>query len=132
VTVHLVLPAEAATIDAAPADGTYYTHQTAPTRFIDADGTCLAYRRFGKHAGLPLVFLQHFAGNLDNWDPKITDGFAHDREVILFDNAGVASSGGEVPTSIEGMAKHAINLITALQAQMGKSESRYQAPAAAR
>ena len=46
--------------------------------------------------------------------PKVIDGFARNREVILFDNAGVASSGGEVPTSIEGIAKVGINLISAL------------------
>jgi len=108
------LPAATATPDAAPSDDASYTHQTAPTLFIDAGGTRLAYRRFGPHGGVPLVFFQHFAGNLDNWDPMITDGFAHGREVILFDNAGVASSGGEVPTTIEGMATHAINLIEAL------------------
>ena len=91
-----------------------YTHQTAPTQFIDAGGTRLAYRRFGKSGGVPLVFFQHFVGSMDNWDPKVIDGFARDREVILFDNAGIASSGGEVPTTIEAMAKHAINLIEAL------------------
>lgn len=106
--------AAVANMDAASKDGTSYTHQTAPTQFIDAGGTCLAYRRFGKKGGVPLVFFQHFIGNMDNCDPKVTDGFAHDREVILFDNAGVASSGGEPANSIEGMAKHAINLITAL------------------
>jgi len=90
------------------------THQTAVTHFVEADGIRLAYRRFGKEQGIPLVFFQHFAGNMENWDPKITDGFAEDREVILFNNAGVASSDGEVPTTIEGMARHAINFIEAL------------------
>ncbi|MEY2457532.1 MAG: hypothetical protein QOK06_2632 [Acidimicrobiaceae bacterium] len=42
----------------------------------------------------------HFTGTMDHWDPAVTDGFAQDREVILFDNAGVSSSSGEVPTSI--------------------------------
>ena len=60
------------------------------------------------------MFFQHFVGNLDSWDPKVIDGFAHHREVILFDNAGVAGSGGEVPTNIEGMAKYAIDLLKAL------------------
>ena len=40
---------------------------------------------------------------MDHWDPAVTDGFAKDREVILFDNAGISSSSGEVPTSIEEM-----------------------------
>jgi pimeloyl-ACP methyl ester carboxylesterase len=90
------------------------TAQTAKTQFIDASGTRLAYRRFGKPGGVPLVFLQYFTGTLDNWDPKIVNGLARDREVILFDNAGVAGSGGEVPATIDGMALHAINLIKAL------------------
>lgn len=71
-----------------------YTHETAPTMFVDANGTRLAYRRFGKSGGVPLVFFQHFVGNMDNWDPAVIDGFAKNREVILFDNAGVATSGG--------------------------------------
>ncbi len=91
-----------------------YVHQTAPTRCVDAAGTRLAYRRFGKPGGTPVLFFQHFAGTMDNWDPKVVDGIAQSREVILFDNAGVAGSGGEVPTSIEAMAHHAIALVTAL------------------
>lgn len=99
---------------AADSKSSGYTHQTAPTRYVDVDGARLAYRRFGKKNGVPLVFIQHFAGNLDNWDPKITDGLALDREVIIFDNAGVASSSGEVQTTIAGTAKYAIGLIKAL------------------
>jgi pimeloyl-ACP methyl ester carboxylesterase len=91
-----------------------YTHQTAPTRFTDANGTKIAYRRFGKSGGVPLVFFQHFIGNMDNWDPAVIDGFAKNREVILFDNAGVASSEGEVPKTVEEMAGHAIDLLNAL------------------
>lgn len=93
---------------------TVYTHQTAPTRFINASGTKLAYRRFGNPGGVPLVFFQHFVGNMDNWDPAVIDGFARNREVILFDNAGVASSEGDVPNTVEGMAGHAIDLLNAL------------------
>src|SRR5258707_2851290 len=46
-----------------------------------------------------LVFSQHYIGTMDYWDPTVTDGLARDREVILFDNAGVSSSSGEVPTT---------------------------------
>jgi len=66
---------------------------------VEADGIRFAYRRFGNAAGVPLVFNQHFTGTMDHWDPAVTDGFA-DREVILFNNAGVSSSSGEVPTRI--------------------------------
>ena len=105
-----VAPASAATVRAPAA----YTHQTAPTQFIDIKGTKIAYRRFGKPSAVPLVFFQHFTGTMDNWDPMVTDGFARDREVILFDNAGVAGSGGTVPESVEGMAQVAIDLLSAL------------------
>ena len=73
-----------------------YTHQTAPTQFLEANGIRFAYRRFGKANGVPLVFNQHYMGTMDYWDPNVTDGLARDREVILFDNAGVSSSSGEV------------------------------------
>jgi pimeloyl-ACP methyl ester carboxylesterase len=91
-----------------------HTHQTAPTQFVEANGIRFAYRRFGNAAGVPLVFNQHFTGTIDHWDPAVTDGFARQREVILFNNAGVSSSSGEVPTSIEGMAANAIAFIAAL------------------
>ncbi len=83
---------------------TDHTHQTAPTQFIEANGIRFAYRRFGKRGGVPLVFNMHFMGTMDHWDPAVTDGFAQNREVILFDNAGVSSSSGEVPGTFAEMA----------------------------
>ena len=96
-----------------------YTHHTAPTQFVEAAGTRFAYRRFanrrfGGKIDIPLLFFIHFTGTMDHWDPAVTDGFAQDREVILFNNAGVSSSSGEVPTSIEEMAQHAAAFIDAL------------------
>jgi hypothetical protein len=67
-----------------------HTHMTAPTQFLEVKGIRFAYRRFGKETGVPLVFMQHFRGGLDHWDPAITDGLGRDRPVVLFDNAGVA------------------------------------------
>jgi pimeloyl-ACP methyl ester carboxylesterase len=93
---------------------TQHTHQTAPTQFVDAAGIRFAYRRFGKSGGVPLVFNMHFTGTMDHWDPAVTDGLAHDREVILFDNAGISSSSGEVPNSIEEMAANAAAFIRAV------------------
>ncbi len=90
------------------------THQTAPTQFVEADGIRFAYRRFGKPDGVPLVFNQHFTGTMDHWDPAVTDGLATEREVILFNNAGVSSSSGEVPTSLERMGANAVSFIKAL------------------
>jgi pimeloyl-ACP methyl ester carboxylesterase len=91
-----------------------HTHQTAPTQFVSANGIRFAYRRFGKAGGVPLVFNMHFTGTMDHWDPAVTDGFARDREVILFNNAGVSRSSGEVPTSVEEMAVNAVAFIKAL------------------
>src|SRR5580692_2948308 len=93
---------------------TAHTHQTAPTRFVETNGIRFAYRRFGKSGAVPLLFNQHFTGTMDHWDPAVTDGLARDREVILFNNAGVSSSTGEVPTTIEGMGANAIAFIKAL------------------
>jgi pimeloyl-ACP methyl ester carboxylesterase len=90
------------------------THNTAPTRSIDASGIKYAYRRFGPSSGTPILFLQHFRGGLDNWDPLVTDGLAKDRPVILFNNAGVASSGGEPANTVSGMAEHILIFINAL------------------
>jgi pimeloyl-ACP methyl ester carboxylesterase len=94
-----------------------HTHHTAPTQFVEANGIRFAYRRFGKASGVPLVFNQHFTGTMDHWDPAVTDGFAKDREVILFNNAGVSSSSGEVPTSFEQMGRNAVAFIKALGLQ---------------
>ena len=91
-----------------------YTHQTAPTQYVEAAGVRFAYRRFGKLGGVPLVFNMHFTGTMDHWDPLVTDGFAATREVILFDNAGISSSTGEVPTTFEKMGANAIAFIKAL------------------
>ena len=93
---------------------TSHTHQTAPTQYVEANGIRFAYRRFGKTGGVPLVFNIHFTGTMDHWDPAVTDGFARDREVILFNNAGISSSSGEVPESIEEMAANAAGFIKAL------------------
>lgn len=91
-----------------------HSHNTAPTRFVEANGIRFAYRRFGKTGGVPLVFNQHFAGTMDHWDPAVTDGLARDREVILFNNAGVASSSGETPASFQQMGANAIAFIRTL------------------
>src|SRR5271169_2517495 len=91
-----------------------HSHQTAPTQFVEANGIRFAYRRFGKTGGVPLVFNQHFRGTMDYWDPAVTDGLARNREVILFNNAGVSSSSGKVPTSFQQMGANAIAFVGAL------------------
>ena len=87
---------------------TAITHNTAETQFAGAAGAEFAYRRFGSPGGLPLVMLQHFRGNLDNWDPALTDALAAEREVILADYPGVGSSTGEPSNSIASTARQMI------------------------
>jgi pimeloyl-ACP methyl ester carboxylesterase len=91
------------------------THQTAATRFARAADVDFAHRRFGRSSGVPLVMLQHFRGNLDNWDPALTDALAAEREVILVDYAGVGSSTGEPSNTIAAIARQIIAFADALE-----------------
>jgi pimeloyl-ACP methyl ester carboxylesterase len=93
---------------------TSFTHDTAPTRYAEGGGIRFAYRRFGLPGRPPLMFYQHFMGTMDDHDPALSDAFAGDREVILFNNTGVASSSGIVPGTIEAMARDAITFTDAL------------------
>lgn len=90
------------------------THETAKNQYVEANGTRYAYRRFGAKGGIPLVFCHRFRATIDEWDPEVVNAFAKEREVILFNSAGVGSSSGEIPTDIPAMADHAIAFITAL------------------
>src|ERR1700755_2203354 len=87
---------------------------TAPNRAVSAtNGIDYAYREVGE--GTPaLVLLQHFRGNLDNWDPALVDGLARGRRVVTFDNAGVGASTGTTPSTITQMAHDAIAFVDAL------------------
>ena len=88
---------------------------TIPNQFIEAaNGTTYAYRRYGRGGTVPVVFLQHFRGNLDNWDPALVDDIADEREVILFDGSGVGLPGGTVPASFHDCAGDALAFIDAL------------------
>ena len=72
-----------------------------------------AYRDLGQ-SDVPLVLLQHFRGNLDNWDPALIDALATHRRVITFDNTGVGATTGRTPSTFEAMARDAIAFIGAL------------------
>jgi pimeloyl-ACP methyl ester carboxylesterase len=87
---------------------------TAPTQFLQTPKEKYAYRRFGSKSQYPLLFLQHFTGTLDNWDPAVTDPLAADHDVILFENAGVGRSSGKVPTTMAGMAEHVLAFLDTL------------------
>ena len=86
----------------------------ASTRRVAADNAIeYAYRDTGDSA-VPLVLLQHFRGNLDNWDPALIDALAAERRVITFDNVGVAATTGRTPNTVEAMADDAIAFIEAM------------------
>jgi pimeloyl-ACP methyl ester carboxylesterase len=89
----------------------------AVTRRVAADNAIeYAYRQLGE-GEVPLVLLQHFRGNLDNWDPALVDALAADRRVVAFDNVGVGATTGRTPSTVEGMARDAIAFIEALSLQ---------------
>jgi len=91
-----------------------------PNKLVtSANGIDYAYRDTGLTArdGVPLVLLQHFRGNLDNWDPGLVDALASARRVITFDNAGVGGSTGTTPDTMEQMAHDAIAFIAAMDVE---------------
>jgi pimeloyl-ACP methyl ester carboxylesterase len=90
------------------------THMTAVTRFVEVGDARIAFRRFGAEGATPLVLLQHFRGNIDDWDPALTDALAREREVILVDYPGVSSSTGSFGPTIADTARRMIAFVTAL------------------
>jgi pimeloyl-ACP methyl ester carboxylesterase len=102
------------TTDAQRATDTALGYAGASTRRVAADNAIeYAYRESGDSA-VPLVLLQHFRGNLDNWDPALIDALAAERRVIAFDNVGVAATTGRTPNTVEAMANDAIAFIEAM------------------
>src|SRR3954462_1338651 len=95
------------------------SHNEAPTRTVDVDGTAFAYREIGTGSDVPIVLLHHFTAVLDDWDPAVVDGLAAERRVVLVDLRGVGATGGSTPggstpDSVEAMAADAIAFIRAL------------------
>jgi pimeloyl-ACP methyl ester carboxylesterase len=100
--------------DAEPTTDRSTPYADAPTKRVTAEnGIEYAYRDLG-HGDVPLVLLQHFRGNLDNWDPALVDALAADRRVVPFDNVGVAATTGTTPNTIEAMAHGAIAFVEAM------------------
>ena len=95
---------------------------TATSQYVDAEtqvisaanGVDYAYRVTGAGDAVPVVTFQHFRGNLENWDPALIDALGAGRQVITFDNRGVAASSGTTPNTINQMALDAIDFIDAL------------------
>jgi len=95
--------------------GQTITYLEAETSTIEgANGVDYAYRRLGPQGGRPLLLLQHFRGNLENWDPDLIDALSASRDVIVFDNTGVGATTGPTPTTIAQMADDAIVFVEAL------------------
>ncbi len=88
--------------------------KTAPTQHVEATGTRFAYRRLGPHAGVPVVLLNHWAANLDNFDPRLVEGLAADRPVFALNYRGIGSSGGKAPITIKDMSSDVIAVVRAL------------------
>ena len=86
----------------------------AANRLIAVNGTRLAYRELGPRGGVPLVLLNHWGANLDNFDPRIVDGLAGGHHVIAVNYRGIGLSGGSAPLTIAEMARDAIAMIRAL------------------
>ena len=85
-----------------------------PNKVVSAaNGIDYAHRDAGNGV-VPLVLLQHFRGNLDNWDPALIDALASARRVVTFDNAGVGGSTGATPSDIQQMARDAIAFVAAM------------------
>ena len=86
----------------------------AVTRRVTAGNAIeYAYRDLGE-GEVPLVLLQHFRGNLDNWDPALIDALAAERRVVTFDNVGVGATTGRTPNTIEAMAHGALAFLEAM------------------
>ncbi|MGY4225029.1 pimeloyl-ACP methyl ester carboxylesterase [Bradyrhizobium sp. USDA 4503] len=93
------------------------THGTAPTRFVEVNGVRHAFRRWGKPRSVPLLLISHLRAGMDHWDPVMTDGLAENREVILFNGRGVASSEGEARNTIEEMADDIAAFLVAISVE---------------
>lgn len=90
------------------------SYSALPTNKITAsNGIEYAYREVGTST-VPLVLLQHFRGNLDNWDPALIDDLSAKRRVITFNNTGVGSSSGSTPSTMYEMSRDAIAFTEAL------------------
>ena len=90
------------------------SYKNAPTKSVSVGGARFVYRELGIDSGVPVIFLNHLAANLDNWDPRVVDGIAAKHRVITFDNRGVGASEGRTPATIEEMAQDAVAFIRAL------------------
>ena len=92
--------------------GTAY--RDAETQHVTVGDTRFAVRALGRAEGTPLVLLNHWGANLENFDPAIVDGLASERPVYALNYRGIGGSEGEVRTSVAEMAQDMIAVIRAL------------------
>jgi pimeloyl-ACP methyl ester carboxylesterase len=90
------------------------THETVPTQFVQAGNVQFAYRRFGPRTAVPLLLCNYFAANMDDWDPKVTDGLAAGHDVILFDYPGIGRSSGETPSTVAALTENCVAFCRAI------------------
>jgi pimeloyl-ACP methyl ester carboxylesterase len=81
---------------------------------VSIDGVDFAYRELGRAGGVPVIFLNHLAAVLDNWDPRVVDGIAAQRRVITFDIRASAHHTAPRRTPSRAMAHDAVAFIRAL------------------
>ena len=109
------MPVTLPTLEALVTTAQKQAYVDVPTKVVGAaNGFGYAYRDVGSGT-VPLVLLQHFRGNLDNWDPALIDALASHRRVITFDNAGVGGTNGTTPNTVEQMAADAISFLDAME-----------------
>jgi pimeloyl-ACP methyl ester carboxylesterase len=94
---------------------TGYRSDDAETQYVAGRSASFAYRRFGPQTNVPLVLCMRFRGTIDHWDPALLQALSNEREVIVFDNAGVGYSSGTTPPSVAEMADGALEFIDALE-----------------
>ena len=90
------------------------SYKNVPTKSVSVGSTRFVYRELGVDTGIPVIFVNHLAANLDNWDPRVVDGIAAKHRVITFDNRGVGATEGKTPDSVEAMARDTVAFIRAL------------------
>jgi pimeloyl-ACP methyl ester carboxylesterase len=91
-----------------------HTHESALTQFVQAGDARLAYRRFGRRGGIPVLMLNYFAAHLDHWDPKVTNGLAAERDVILLNYPGIGPPSGTTPSTVAQLAGYCAEFCRAL------------------
>src|SRR3546814_9787534 len=97
-----------------PIGGSNTSGSTTPNRTVQAAGTNFAYRQLGAATGVPVVLLNHWGANLDNFDPRIVEPLAAIRPVFALDYRGIGRSGGEAPLTVAEMTDDVIAAIGAL------------------